>query len=36
MTLEKSLRVLVEKLRERIDNHGNALRQSEALTRCAD
>ncbi len=35
MTLEKSLRVLVEKLRERIDNHGNALRQSEALTRYA-
>lgn len=34
MTL-KSLPVLVEKLRECIDNHGNALRQSEALTRYA-
>ena len=32
MPLE-SLLTLVEKLRERIDNHGDALRQSEALTR---
>ena len=34
MPLENLL-TLVEKLRERIDSHGNALRQSEALTRYA-
>ena len=34
MALE-SLLTLIEKLRERIDAHGNALRQSEALTRYA-
>ena len=34
MPLENLL-TLIEKLRERIDNHGNELRQSEALTRYA-
>ena len=34
MPLENLL-TLIEKLRERIDSHGNALRQSEALTRYA-
>ena len=34
MPLENLL-TLIEKLRERIDNHGDALRQSEALTRYA-
>ena len=32
MPLENLL-MLIKKLRERIDSHGNALRQSEALTR---
>lgn len=34
MPLENLL-ILIEKLRERIDTHGDALRQSEALTRYA-
>lgn len=34
MSLENLL-ILIEKLRERIDSHGDALRQSEALTRYA-